>query len=221
MTYETHRRVWLHAAASKLEAMAEAEARFPERIIVDGELELRQLETADAEEVFALVCANREHLGKWLPWVESTETAEDTRRFLEQVAENRREGKTAAYGLRVAGKLAGLVGVHDIDASNGTAQIGYWLTSAQEGRGRMTAAVRALIERAFREAGLERIEIRCAAGNARSQAIPKRLGFTCEGTLRGAQRLHGERVDIRVYGLLREEWERMRAASSEDAERGL
>lgn len=201
--------------------MSEAEARFPERIVVDGELELRQLEPADSEEIFAAVCANREHLGRWLPWVEPTETAEDTRRFLEQVAENRREGKTAAYGLRVGGELAGLVGLHDIDMANGTAQIGYWLTSAQEGRGRMTAAVRALIEVAFEGAKLERVEIRCAAGNVRSQAIPKRLGFTYEGTLRGAQRLHGERVDIRVYGLLREEWERMRAASSEDAERGL
>ncbi|MEJ5369847.1 MAG: GNAT family protein [Bryobacteraceae bacterium] len=201
--------------------MSGTEARFPERIAVDSELELRQLEPADAEEIFAAVCANREHLGKWLPWVEGTETVEDTRRFLEQVAENRREGKTAAYSLRVGGVLAGLAGLHDIDPGNGTAQIGYWLTGAQEGRGRMTAAVQALIEVAFREAMLDRIEIRCAAGNVRSQAIPKRLGFTYEGTLRGAQRLHGERVDIRVYGLLREEWDRMRAASAEDVERGL
>lgn len=197
------------------------EARFPERIPAGEEAELRQLEPEDAEEIFAVVCANREHLGRWLPWVESTETAEDTRRFLEQVAANRREGKTAAYSLRVGGELAGLVGLHDIDMANGTAQIGYWLASKHEGRGRMTAAVKALTEVAFEGARLERIEIRCAAGNVRSQAIPKRLGFTSEGRLRGAQRLAGERVDIRVYGLLREEWERMRAASAEDVERGL
>ncbi len=197
------------------------EARFPERILVGEELELRQLEPEDAQEIFAAVCANREHLGRWLPWVESTETAEDTRRFLEQVAAHRREGKTAAYSLRLAGELAGLVGLHDIDIANGTAQIGYWLAGKHEGRGRMTAAVKALIEMAFEGAMLERIEIRCAAGNVRSQAIPKRLGFTFEGTLRGAQRLAGERADIRVYGLLREEWERMRAASAEDVERGL
>lgn len=201
--------------------MAESEARFPERIPAGEMCELRQLEVEDAAEIFAVVCANREHLGLWLPWVDSTGAAEDTRRFLEQVAANRAEGKTAAYSLRVGGELAGLAGLHDLDLANGTAQIGYWLAAKHEGRGRMTAAVRALIEMAFGGLGLARIEIRCAAGNVRSQAIPKRLGFTFEGTLRGAQRLHGEQVDVRVYGLLREEWARLRAASAENVERGL
>lgn len=201
--------------------MAESEARFPERIPAGGQCELQQLEVEDAAEIFAVLCANREHLGRWLPWVDSTKAAEDTRRFLEQVAANRAEGKTAAYSLRVSGELAGLAGLHDIDMANGTAQIGYWLAAKHEGRGRMTAAVRELIGMAFRDPGLERIEIRCAVGNARSQAIPKRLGFTYEGTLRGAQHLHDGRVDVRVYGLLREEWERLRAASAENVECGL
>jgi ribosomal-protein-serine acetyltransferase len=74
----------------------------------------------------------------------------------------------------------------------------------------MTRAVRALLAMAFDGLALERIEIRCAAGNVRSQAIPKRLGFTYEGTLRSAQRLHGRSVDLRIYGLLREEWLRLR-----------
>ncbi|MGQ9917100.1 MAG: GNAT family N-acetyltransferase [Bryobacteraceae bacterium] len=201
--------------------MAASEPRFPARIRISAECELRQLEPEDAEEIFAVVCANREHLGRWLPWVELTVTAEDTRRFLEKVAANGQEGKTAAYHVRVAGKLAGLAGLHDIDAANGTAQIGDWLAAKHEGRGWMTAAGRALIGMGFRDLGLERIEIRCAAGNVRSQAIPKRLGFTFEGTLRSAQRRPGGRVDMRVYGLLREEWERLRAASAQDVERGL
>ncbi len=191
--------------------MPAPETRFPPAIPLDAECELRQLEPADAGEIFATVCRNREHLGRWLPWVESTHAPEDTRRFLEQVAANRAEGRTAAYSLRVQGALAGLIGLHDIDEANGTAQIGYWLASEYEGKGWMTRAAGALLGVAFDGLGLERIEIRCAAGNTRSQAIPKRLGFTYEGTLRSAQRLPGGRVDIRVYGLLREEWTRLRA----------
>lgn len=193
----------------------------PTRIPVNQECELRQLELADAGEIFAVVCANRDHLGRWLPWVESTREAADTRKFLEQVVTNRSQGKTAAYSLRVRGELAGLIGLHDIDASNGTAQIGYWLAANFEGQGWMTRAAAAMIEMAFSGLGLERLEIRCAAGNRRSQAIPERLGFTFEGTLRAAQRLLGERVDIRVYGLLREEWSRRLALSAEDVERRL
>jgi ribosomal-protein-serine acetyltransferase len=193
--------------------MPAPETCFPHVIPVEAECRLVQLEPEDAEEIFGAVCANREHLGRWLPWVESTHEVSDTRKFLEQVAANRREGKTAAYSVRVRGALAGLAGLHDIDQANGSAQIGYWLAAAYEGHGWMTRSVRALVCMAFEGAGLERIEIRCAAGNTRSQAIPRRLGFTYEGRLRSAQGLHGGRVDMLVYGLLREEWNWLIAAA--------
>ncbi|MCX7602583.1 MAG: GNAT family N-acetyltransferase [Bryobacteraceae bacterium] len=201
--------------------MSSANAEPPARIAMGEGIELRRLEPADADAIFAVVAANREHLDPWLPWVEGTHEAADTRAFLEQVEENRARGRTAAYGIWQGGELAGLIGLHDIDASNASAQIGYWLAERWQGRGLMTRAVQALVELAFRELGLGRIEIRCAAGNLRSQAIPKRLGFTYEGTLRAAQRLHGKPVDLRIYGLLREEWERLRAASAEQVERRL
>ncbi len=218
MTYASHspRSPPPVSRPDKLVGMDARGDAFPERIPAGPGCELHQLEPEDAAGIFALVCANREHLGQWLPWVESTHEEADTRRFLEQVRANRAEGRTAAYSLRAGGRLAGLIGLHDIDAANGTAQIGYWLAAEFEGRGWMTRAVRALLDMAFRSLALDRIEIRCAAGNLRSQAIPKRLGFTYEGTLRGGQRLHGGRVDLRIYGLLREEWERLRAVSAED-----
>lgn len=198
-------------SACKLMGMQESGARFPQSIPVNEDCRLVQLALEDAEEIFAAVSANREHLGRWLPWVESTRAADDTRRFLEQVAAHRGQGRTAAYSLRVRGALAGLIGLHDIDEANAAAQIGYWLAERFEGQGWMTRAVEAVLAMAFSGLGLDRIEIRCAAGNLRSQAIPKRLGFTYEGTLRAAQRLRSGRVDIRVYGLLRQEWERRRS----------
>lgn len=49
---------------------------------------------------------------------------------------------------------------------------------------------------------------RCAAGNAPSNAIPRRLGFTLEGVEReGELMADGQYVDLNVYSILKREIE--------------
>ncbi|NTW87022.1 MAG: GNAT family N-acetyltransferase, partial [Holophagaceae bacterium] len=89
---------------------------------------------------------------------------------------------------------------------NRSAAIGYWLAREAEGQGLMTRAVTALLRHGFRDLKLNRIEIRAGIRNRRSRAIPERLGFRREGTLRQAERLADRFVDHAVYGLLADEW---------------
>jgi len=70
----------------------------------------------------------------------------------------------------------------------------------------MTRACRAIATEAFRQYGLHRIEIRCATGNGRSAAIPRRLGFAEEGILREAEWLYDHWVDLRVFSMLEHNW---------------
>jgi ribosomal-protein-serine acetyltransferase len=84
--------------------------------------------------------------------------------------------------------------------------IGYWLGESYQGKGLMTGACRALVDYLFSELRLQRIEIRCATSNARSCAVPQRLGFTKEGVLRQAQAFDDHYLDLEVYGLLAEDW---------------
>jgi hypothetical protein len=51
-----------------------------------------------------------------------------------------------------------------------------------------------------------RVEIRAAPENARSRAIPERLGFTQEGTLRQVERVGDRYLDNVVYAMLAEHW---------------
>jgi ribosomal-protein-serine acetyltransferase len=176
------------------------------RLPVRSDLDLRLVVPAFAEPLYALVDRNREHLGRWLPWVSATTSPQDTgewiRLSMEQFARN--EGWQAA--LCHEGRLAGCIGFKPIDWANLRAEIGYWLAAEFQGRGLMTDAARAAVDHAFREWRLNRVEVRCAVDNHRSAAIPRRLGFSQEGLLRKAFQVGGEFQDLLLFGLLRDDW---------------
>ncbi|MNP72990.1 putative ribosomal N-acetyltransferase YdaF [compost metagenome] len=70
----------------------------------------------------------------------------------------------------------------------------------------MTSCCRALIHHGFGAMGLNKIEIRARTDNARSRAIPLKLGFQEEGILRNVSYYNDQYYDHVVYGLLRNEW---------------
>jgi ribosomal-protein-serine acetyltransferase len=172
------------------------------RYDLPGGAHLRLLEESDADELFALVDRNRDRLEPWLAWVPSTRSPADSLEFIRltrrQIADNDGFQPTIVAD----GALAGMVGFHGVNWANRATTIGYWLDAAHEGRGTMTEAVRALVDHAFGAWGLHRVVIEAAVDNARSRAIPERLGFREEGVRRGAER-HGDRYrDIVVYARL-------------------
>lgn len=178
---------------------------------IGPDITLRILEERHAEALFRLTEENREHLREWLPWVDSNPSVEQTRGFIRQGLQQFAAGNGFHAGIWYKGRLAGVVGFHPIDWLNRKAELGYWLGAAFQGRGIMTRAVEAMLKYSFETLKLHRVEIRCAAENRRSRAVPERLGFTQEGVLRGAERLHEGFVDHVVYGLLEEEWRARRA----------
>ena len=171
-------------------------------------LELRPLCLRDARPLFALVDTNRDRLRRWLPWPDANLSVEDSRAYLLRMRALARAGLGQAYGLWWKGGLVGVAGFNWIDRANQNAGIGYWLAREAEGHGLMTAAVTALVRHGFHTLRFNRIEIRAGVRNRRSRAIPERLGFRHEGTLRQAERLAGRYVDHAVYGMLAEEWRR-------------
>jgi ribosomal-protein-serine acetyltransferase len=110
--------------------------------------------------------------------------------------------------IRFRGALVGLIGHHGINWTNRSASLGYWLAEDAQGRGIMTEACRAYTSHAFGVLHLNRMEIRCAGENLRSRAIPERLAFRAEGTVRQVEWLYDHFVDHVIYGMLASEWER-------------
>lgn len=167
-------------------------------------LGVRPLEADDAEELYALVKATPD-LERWMPWA-AEQDLDATERFI-AAAEQQLLGENGFQAaIEPEGSIVGVVGFHAIDWVNRQTSIGYWLTAAARGRGVMTTAVRALLDHAFYEWELHRVEVHCAPGNHRSRAIPERLGFREEAHLRETELVGGRYLDSVVYGLLEGEW---------------
>jgi RimJ/RimL family protein N-acetyltransferase len=152
--------------------------------------ELRPLEPWMAEEFFAHIERGRASIDPWIPWASFSTDLDKARGTLQRYAD-----KQAGDGGRIHGIWL-----------EGTCEIGVWTEPAGEGHGLITAAAKLLVNYAFRERGMHRIEWVTSTRNKRSSAVAQRLGMTLDGVLRKEFLHQGERLDSEVWSLLREEW---------------
>jgi len=173
---------------------------------IDRDVRLSLLEPRHALDLFKLVDSNRSHLREWLPFVDDYQSVTAAAQF---ITRNREEhnGKTGLVaGIWAEELLAGVVTFDYIDWSNRTALIGFWLGRSFQGKGIMTRTCSALIDLAFNELGLNRLEISCAVENKRCRLVPERLGFRKEGISRQREWLYDHFVDTVSYGMLASDW---------------
>ncbi len=75
-------------------------------------VELRMPQPRHADELFALTDRNRARLRRWLPWVDGTKTAGDTRAFIRGSLRRHAESGEIVAGIWHRGKPAGTIGLH-------------------------------------------------------------------------------------------------------------
>ena len=167
---------------------------------------LRLLEEADADELYAVVDSNREFLARWMPWA-AGQTLESTLEFIRTSRKQLADNQGFQLAILDSGRIVGVLGFHRIDWENRSTSIGYWIAESSQRQGTVTQAVRALTNHAFRSWKLNRVEIQVGVGNARSGAIPARLGFEREGILRQVERIGDRYVDHVAYAVLAADWD--------------
>ncbi|MER2262921.1 MAG: GNAT family protein [Psychrobacillus sp.] len=175
---------------------------------IDDKIKLKMLDLQDSEKLFELTVGSKDSLREWLPFIDYTKTVDDTKNFIRSTMKQFSENNGIQAGIWYEGNLAGVIGFHKIDWNNKSTSIGYWLGDKFVGNGLMTNAVKAFVNYALIDLGLNRVEIRAAVENKKSRAIPERLGFTHEGTIRQSEWLYDHYVDHEVYGILASDWQK-------------
>ncbi len=171
---------------------------FLEHDLGDGAaLALRDLGTV--AEAHRLTLANLDRLRRWEDWAHREQTEEGSRAYTRIQLAGFAEGRTLPLVILQDGAVVGSLGAR-IDVQRETAELGYWVDGAAEGRGLVTRSVLAVVQHLAAERGVHRFEIRTALQNRRSRAVAERCGFQLEGVLHGAFRVGAERHDVALYG---------------------
>lgn len=131
---------------------------------------------------------------------------EETERFLASIHEGYRTGSLYQWGIERAGRLIGTCTLGGIDWENRRAEIGFVLGRSAWGQGLMAGALPPLIDHAFGDLGLHRIEADVDPRNGASLRLLEKIGFRREGHLRERYFKDGEIQDSIMLGLLRQEY---------------
>ncbi|MFD4988933.1 GNAT family N-acetyltransferase [Streptomyces sp. NPDC058374] len=178
---------------------------FTHPLGVEG-AELRPLEPWQADEFLAHMDRAREYAGARNGLPDVVRDPVESRAFLQAYAEKQAADAGRLYGIWRDGTLVGGVLFRTFDAARGIAEAGCWLEPSAVGQGLVTRACRAIIDWAFTERGLRRVEWHVATDNAPSIAVARRLGMTREGVLRSAYVHRGRHLDMELWAVLAEEW---------------
>ncbi|SDK54357.1 GNAT family N-acetyltransferase [Microbulbifer yueqingensis] len=126
--------------------------------------------------------------------------------FLQSIVEGFQEGSLYQWGVELDGQLVGTCTLAGINRDNRHAEIGFALDPARRGRGVMVRAVRPLLDFAFGQLDMHRIEADVDPRNTPSIRLLEKQGFTREGLLRERYLEEDGFQDAIIYGLLRREW---------------
>jgi len=173
-------------------------------------LVVRCWEPRDAPLLKDAVDSSLDHLRPWMPWAhEDPQPLEAKVELLRGFRGRFDLGQDFVYGILSPdeSEAIGGTGLHT-RRGEGTLEIGYWIRASRVGQGFATEATAALTRVGFELCDVGRIELRVDPANEASLAIPRKLGFVEEGTMRGVLEGTPSGGDAVVFALLRDEFER-------------
>jgi RimJ/RimL family protein N-acetyltransferase len=176
--------------------------------LTDGEVALREWRATDVDAMVEPL--NDAAIARWTR-VPAPYTRDDAVEFLTQVDAAIATGEALALAIVSPDtqrgdtrddKPLGSIALRVTSWEHSRGEIGYLVFPAARGRGLAPRAVRLLARFAFERAGLRRVGILTAVGNAASGRVAEKAGFTREGVLRCYMENDGEPEDMVSWSLL-------------------
>lgn len=132
-------------------------------------------------------------------------TIHDAKKWLKSV---KKQSPETSWAIASSTEVIGGIGIHvQPDVFRQTVEIGYWLGEPFWRKGIATAAVRAVVEYAFANFNIQRVQAGVFEWNPASARVLEKSGFRLEARMRKTVVKDGHIIDQLLYVILREEWE--------------
>lgn len=177
--------------------------------LITQRLILRDWQVSDKKDLIENI--NDIDVTKWLLVVPFPYSEADADWWLGHCREQAGQRERASYNFAVQlkeGPVMGGIGIDQINRDQNKAGIGYWLGKKYHRQGFGSEALGKIIDFAFYDLKLRRLEAGVFAGNPSSGKLLEKFGFRNEGLKRKACvcRADGQAKDEYIYGLLKEEY---------------
>lgn len=186
--------------------------------VTTSRLVIRCWNPQDAVILKAAIDASVDHLRPWMPWAVNEPTELEAKiSWLRTCRGKFDRDEDYVYGIfdPLEQHVLGGTGLHT-RVRPGALEVGYWIRADAINQGLAAETTMALTRVAFEIHQVNRVEIHCDPANLRSAAIPRKLGFTHEATLR--QRLpldNGEWRDSMIWTLLAQDYPSTQSAQAQ------
>jgi ribosomal-protein-alanine N-acetyltransferase len=140
--------------------------------------------------------------------LEPIKTIEEIKGLIKDTEQSFRDCKAIRWGIywREADKLIGTCGFHNIDEESSKLEVGFELSQSFWGKGIMKEAVEQILQFAFEQIEVNRVEALVEPGNIASQKLLEKMYFTREGLLREYKFNKGRFRDLVISALLKSDY---------------
>jgi len=200
-----------HARTTSVSSGSSGDVRRSPRTLAAPAVVLRLLELRDAPSLLAHLQTPGSARCAGAP----PSDLEEMRQFIRWSQRARRQGRCLVYGVLPEGQNApvGVAQLRKIETDFSVAELGFVLGEAFRGRGLFARAAGRVLDFAFDEVAVHRIEARVAEDNASAHAAMRKIGATREAVLRESCReADGFRNHV-LWSLLAREWRSRRETS--------
>lgn len=175
-------------------------------------LKLRDFEESDTKELVDII--SNINITKFLAVVPHPYDKEDAKGFIDKCQKRADKDPRPGYNFAIENKgteeLLGSISIGKKKKDNEVGIMGYWLGEEHWRKGYMSEAMKKLLEFAFEELEMRRVQAEVYTKNTASQKLLEKFDFKKEGVRRQGQKVKatGKVHDVIMYGLLKDNYQK-------------